>query len=852
MNKKAENSGFTLDKENECLVNGGVRAMCFSDFYPEGHQSGVIMTMYGKRALSNGDVRFEPTPGQWQPVPEKRERKAEKNTITQSLCLYDEKRDRKGFNPMLYPDYRAEYSVSIKPAGAGFEINVDLSEPVPPQYTGHLFFNAELFPGYVFGKSFIMDGKTGIFPRQPNGPESIRDSLSKKLIENGRKEKLRMYNISTESYSPMIADDIIASPYASGKRFTACPEDELLRFTVESRTGDIKLYDGRFNHNNGWFVLSTEIPAGKTKGAVSWIVTPNIISGWIAEPTIQVSQVGYHPGQPKRAVIELDVNDPLGKNTSGNIRGIASLCKLEENGEVSVKEAHPSFWGPFLGSNYAVFDFSEISKEGLYLIRFGTAKTHAFRIAKDVYDRGVWQPVLEYFLPVQMCHMRVSEKYRVWHDACHMDDGEMAAENLQLFDGYLQRKNTSKITCGKHVPGVNCGGWHDAGDYDLRIESQIGEMYYLAMIYDEFGLYYDSATIDQEAHRVEIHQPDGKNDILEQIEHGALSVLGGYRSLGQLYRGIICRDIRQYVLLGDASAMTDGKPGKASSSVLGKCADERLVFTEDNYGKDLTMAAQLAFSSKALKKLNPELASEALAAAEEIFEKRFCQKNPQAPAFIPPQFREAYLEGSVFNAAVDLYLATGKEKYKKLILSKKEFIKTTVSESGWMLCRLAGRKAFRNLLDELRPEFETLAEGIKETKKNPYGVFFYESHWGIAWQVENRAVRHYFLRKAFPDLFTGDFLFDSLNYILGCHPGKNTVSFASGIGANSQIPAYCANRADGGYIPGGVPSGTTVVKPDLPELLESGFLWQQGEYVLGGGSTRYLFMVQAVIKELRK
>ena len=35
-----------------------------------------------------------------------------------------------------------------------------------------------------------------------------------------------------------------------------------------------------------------------------------------------------------------------------------------------------------------------------------------------IYARGVWQPVLEYFLPVQMCHMRVNEKYRVWHDCC--------------------------------------------------------------------------------------------------------------------------------------------------------------------------------------------------------------------------------------------------------------------------------------------------------------------------------------------------------------------------------------------------------------------------------------------------
>ena len=43
-------------------------------------------------------------------------------------------------------------------------------------------------------------------------------------------------------------------------------------------------------------------------------------------------------------------------------------------------------------------------------------------LATDVFDRHVWQPTLEFFLPVQMCHMRVEEKYRVWHGLDHVDD----------------------------------------------------------------------------------------------------------------------------------------------------------------------------------------------------------------------------------------------------------------------------------------------------------------------------------------------------------------------------------------------------------------------------------------------
>ena len=48
---------------------GGTDVMAFSDFYPEGHQGGVCVIMNGHRIATNGDIRLEATPGQWQPVP---------------------------------------------------------------------------------------------------------------------------------------------------------------------------------------------------------------------------------------------------------------------------------------------------------------------------------------------------------------------------------------------------------------------------------------------------------------------------------------------------------------------------------------------------------------------------------------------------------------------------------------------------------------------------------------------------------------------------------------------------------------------------------------------------------------
>jgi endoglucanase len=88
-------------------------------------------------------------------------------------------------------------------------------------------------------------------------------------------------------------------------------------------------------------------------------------------------------------------------------------------------------------------------------------------------------------------------------------------------------------------------------------------------------------------------------------------------------------------------------------------------------------------------------------------------------------------------------------------------------------------------------------------------------------------------------------MLNALNFVLGCHPGPNTASFVSGVGSRSVRVGYGLNRADWSYIPGGSVSGTALIRPDFPELLEWPFLWQQTEYVLGGGTTDYLFLVLA-------
>lgn len=802
--------------------NRGVDVMAFDDIYPEGHQGGVCIIMNGHRVATNGDIRLEATPGQWQPVPKQLHRELGDNRITATLCYPDSSRHLTGFNPMIYPDLQFKYQVNVVSKGKSIEVTVDLDRPIPSDFVGKVGFNLEFFPGTLFGKPWIMDNHSGIYPQQPNGPvETTLPNFRKSGdFHNGKSPIANIEQLRGKGYSPIVADDIIAEPYAVGTKFTSRPDDPLSRVTIESLTGDLKLYDGRMNHNNGWFVLRGEIRPGVTKDAVKWIITPNVEENWIYKPVVQTSQIGYHPSQEKQAVIELDIRD--------NSQLDAAVYRIDAEGERLVRSVKLERWGEFLRYNYMRVDFSNIDEAGLYQVRYGDSSSPIFRIDSGIYDRGVWQPVLEYFLPVQMCHMRVNEKYRVWHDCCHMDDALMAPP-FNHIDGYDQKPGLSKFKPGDEVHGVNIGGWHDAGDFDLRIESQAGESYILALAYEAFKPEIDVTAIDQIRRVTEIHQPDGKNDLLQQVENGALSVVNGYLALGRLYRGIICNDLRQYVLLGDAAAMTDGKRGNE---------DDRWIFTEDNPGRELSTASQLACVSRVLKGFNDTLSVHCLEIAKRIFETS--GKNSDRTKMPRVQ------------AAVELYLTTGDNIYKEYILRNQDDIINNIGNAAWYTARVERlfakmkdrgaakfSKAFREALSAYR---QKLDEQVAET---PYGIPYRPHIWGAGWDIQRFGFQHYFLASAYPEIFSKAPLFNALNFVLGCHPGSNQASFASGVGAQSATVGYGLNRADWSYIPGGVISGTALIRPDFPELLTFPFLWQQTEYVLGGGSSHYMFLVLA-------
>jgi hypothetical protein len=146
----------------------------------------------------------------------------------------------------------------------------------------------------------------------------------------------------------------------------------------------------------------------------------------------------------------------------------------------------------------------------------------------------------------------------------------------------------------------------------------------------------------------------------------------------------------------------------------------------------------------------------------------------------------------------------------------------------------AYRASLRPLVAKLK------ADADREVAKNPFGVPIGEGTWAGSHQVVSFGTTMYLMHKAFPELVGTNYTLNAIDYVLGRHPGSN-LSLVSTVGTASKLIGYGHNRADYGFIAGGLVPGVLIVKPDFPEAKpEWPFLWFENEYTVSTTSAYIL------------
>jgi hypothetical protein len=803
-NQKTSTGNWKIS-DQEYLQKQGLTVLAFHDYYPMGKQGGIEIIQHGERIATNGFIRMSPVVGKNFRDPEKADRTIDRknNLIRAAVECKD-------------PEFK--YSVRIWPEGEDIHLAVDLDKPVPEEWKDHLTFDMEFYPPAFYGKSFLLGDYSGIITRQFNG--------TSEKTGNG---------------------EFDAVPMGHGNVLTLASEDPLKKISIHDMKGELVMTDSRNSYHGGWIKVQSKVPAGVTENAVEWTISPNIVPGWIRDPMIAISQVGYHPDQVKQAIIELD---PVSKKNEK-----ATLYKLTgDNGMKEIMSVVPSVREKFLCYDYVTFDFSKVKEPGMYVVKYGAVSSNPFSIDRKVYAEGIWQPTLEGYFPIQMCHVKVRDRSLIWHGACHLDDALQAPLDYQHVDAYHQYKEAeTKYAVHTTVPFLNQGGWHDAGDDDLAAGSQAMTTHDLVLAYELTNNKVDQTSVNFDGRYVEMYKPDGVPDFIQQIKQGALNLVSGFRASGHSFMGIIANRQGRNIT-GDWASQTDQlfydrnlAPDKKTLTHSG-VDDDRWVFTNRDTGLEYQVAAALAAASRSLAGYDDKLAGECLATAIKVWDFEQGHEPAASPAeYIPGN---AKLEEIICTA--ELLVTTGQDKYASHLKTLLPDIRKNIGRSAWCISRVADmindesfKTGFMTALKDYRTSLDsTLAA-------TPFGIPWNPKIWGVGWDIQEFAMQHFYLVKKYPDLFDREPVLRVVNYVLGCHPGSST-SLVSGVGAHSVISAFGVNRTMEYYIPGGMVSGTALIRPDFPEMKEPfPYLWQQTEYVMSGAAT-YIFCVMAADKLLNE
>ncbi len=823
------NESLTLN-DKEYFERQGVNVLVYSNTFNGGFNdeknSGIEVIHHGVRTIQGGAVRLNNTPEQWDLVPKMTQRTVNKADGSIEVTL-------------RYDDYDFESRIVVTGKGKGVEIAVYLDKPVPEALAGEAGFNMEFLPSQYWNKTYIMDGRLNRFPRY-----AVSETVTRPNSEKPR--QFKGFKTYDDRGTQRFVDPL---PMEKGHTVVLASDTPERLVRISSEDAELRLYDGRMLAQNGWFVLRSVLPTGKTGKVVTWTVEPNAIQGWVREPNIGFSQVGYIPEQPKVAVIELDKTD--------KVQAKASLYRVNDDGSAQVAyTGDVKTWGMFYKYNYAKFDFSSVRQPGIYYIQYGNTKTNNFIIDNHVYDK-ITDATTDVWVPIHMNHMAVNEGYRMWHGE-PFKEGYLQAPPSDHFDLHSQGKTTdTKYKPYELIPGLNVGGFFDAGDYDIETGSNISVVENFVRAWELFKSERDETFVDEKQRYVDLHRPDGVPDILQFIEHGTLNLVAQAEQIGHMASTLSNSVLDNYHHLGDISAITDGlhydpslKPYEVSAD--GKRSgtpDDMWAFTTRNASLDFRAATMFAAASRALEGYNDDLAQRALTQS-----KRLLAEATEIMSQRQQTGQRARGNGDMGNmsANLQLYAATHEKKYLDLF-----------TEQIWKALDRNVNSSIQTALDaipymdaqykeKLRPyivKYQQYIEGLD--KENPYGVPIGTGNWAGAGAVLSFGTTVNFAHLYFPDIVGKQHIYRVANWLYGCHPYHN-YSFVATVGATRPKQGfYGNNRADFSAIPGNVAPGVLFRKPDHFENFDDWpFLWGQNEGTIAG-NTQYIIFGSA-FKQLAK
>ncbi len=478
-------------------------------------------------------------------------------------------------------------------------------------------------------------------------------------------------------------------------------------------------------------------------------------------PDINISQIGYEPGEHKIAVLR---GDKLGDT----FEVVAADGTVTLEGDLT----GPISSEPSGETNYTT-DFSALTKEGTYTIRSGDAESYPFEIREGIYA-DAFKSVFR-MLYLQRCGTQLPASLAgdFAHPECHTGEAILYGTN--------KKKDVS-------------GGWHDAGDYGRYVVSGAKAAADLLFAYQDFSeaLQGDDYGIPESG--------NGVPDVLDEVRYELDWMLKMQDGSGGVYHKVT----------GLAF------PGE----VMPEMETEPLYIMPVSNTATGDFAAVMAMSYAVFKEMDSRFAKTCLDAAKKAWE--YLEEHPEGRFENPEDVLTGeYYDGSDTDerywAAAALYSATGEEEYLDEFERIVGLFVYVMDGYGWKDVGGYANSIYLSLdaavtdpacLQRIRDAIKQKADGyLKNSESDAYGVSLGLTYpWGSNMTVCDNAGYLNLAEELFGNAEYSAAADRHFDYIFGANP--MSICYVTGMGSVSPLhPHHRPSMAAGETMPGMLAGG---------------------------------------------
>ncbi|MBQ0027243.1 MAG: glycoside hydrolase family 9 protein [Lachnospiraceae bacterium] len=346
-----------------------------------------------------------------------------------------------------------------------------------------------------------------------------------------------------------------------------------------------------------------------------------------------VDDSGIEKIQTEDRTVGINANQ-IGYLPEGYKTAVSSVVKANDSFDIveksSGKVVYSGNFGPetvslAAGEKVCLADFSDFKTPGTYIIKSGESSSYEFTIGEDVYDELLKKTFL--FLYSQRCGIETTKELagQFAHPECHTG---------------------TAVVYGTNETKAVQGGWHDAGDYGRYVVPGA------VTVADLFRTYEDATELWDSDFGDSIGIPESGNkipDILDEARFELEWMLDMQdNKTGGVYHKISCYEFPGFVMPQDEK--------------------EQLVLSPVSNAATADFAAVMADASVIYKEIDSNFADICLKAALKAWS--YLETSPVGVGYRNPddiltgEYPDARDTDERYWAAIELYKATGDEKYK--------------------------------------------------------------------------------------------------------------------------------------------------------------------------------------------